>query len=275
MSPVDRSKGLVMIKRLWTTILLAVLLVVAGCGSDNDRVVTGAGSTLGTGQVEGSVLVFAAASLSDAFRDIGAAFERGNPDAAVQLNLAGSSTLREQILEGAPGDVFASANESNMAAVEEAGEVGGPVNIFARNRLQIAVPMGNPGQIRGLADFGREELLVGLCAEGVPCGAFAREALAKAGTRPAIDTNEPDVRALLTKIGADELDAGIVYVTDIVAAGDRVEGIEIPDDENIVAEYPIAALTATRNPDGAAAFVAFVLSSEGRAILADHGFGLP
>lgn len=220
------------------------------------------------------VLVFAAASLTDAFEEIATTFEAASPEFDVQLNLAGSSSLREQILEGAPADVFASANTSNMDQVIEAGEASTSATL-ATNLLQIAVPAGNPAGVTGLADFAREDLLIGLCAEGVPCGDFGRQALANANVTAEVDTNEPDVRALLVKIEAGELDAGIVYITDVLAAGDRVEGVDIPSDWNVVATYPIASLTNAPNPDGAAAFVAFTVSDEARAILARYGFSLP
>lgn len=224
--------------------------------------------------LEGDVLVSAAASLTDAFAAMEAAFEAAYPDVDVILNLGPSSGLREQILEGAPVDVFASANTSNMDQVVEAGEAAGEAEIFVRNLLQIAVPEGNPAGIAGLEDFGRDELLIGLCAEEVPCGGFGRQALASAGVIPSIDTNEPDVRALLTKIEAGELDAGIVYVTDVLSAR-GVEGIEIPEEDNVVAHYPIAVLLDAPNPDAAEAFVAFVLSDEGQAILVEFGFSSP
>ena len=140
------------------------------------------------------------------------------------------------------------------------------------NQLQIAVPPGNSAGVTGLADFANAALLIGLCAEEVPCGEFGREALANAGVTPSIDTNEPDVRSLLTKIEADELDAGIVYVTDVQSAGDAVEGIDIPAEDNVTATYPIAALTDAGNREVAAAFVAFVLSDEGQEILTSYGF---
>lgn len=250
----------------------AAVVVVAGligCG-DGDDVTTDAG-----GAPTGEVLVFAAASLTDAFGEMAAAFEDANPGAEVQLNLGGSSALREQVLAGAPADVFASADESTMAEVLDAGEVVGQPEVFARNRLQLAVPAGNPGGVSGLGDLEREDLLVGLCATGVPCGDFARQALAAAGVVPAVDTEEPDVRALLTKVAADELDAGIVYVSDVLAAADRVEGIEIPPAQNVEAAYPIARLAAAPNPAGADAFVAFVRSDEGRSILERYGFAAP
>ena len=225
--------------------------------------------------VEGELLVSAAASLTNAFADVESGFEEENPEVDVVLNLGSSSALREQILEGAPADVFAPANTSNMDQVAEAGELSGEAEIFATNSLQIAVPSGNPGGVTGLEDFAREELLIGLCAEPVPCGDFGRQALAHAGVIPSIDTNEPDVRALLTKIAAGELDAGITYVTDVLSASGDVEGVEIPAEMNVVAEYPIATLAGAPNPDAAAAWVEFVLSDEGQAILTGYGFASP
>ncbi len=224
--------------------------------------------------VEGEILVSAAASLTDAFGEIETEFEAVNPGVDVVLNLGSSSSLREQIIEGAPADVFASANTSNMDQVVEAGEAEGG-EIFVTNLLQIAVPAGNPAGIAGLEDFANEDLLIGLCAEDVPCGDFGRQALENAGVTPAIDTNEPDVRALLTKVEAGELDAGITYVTDVLSTDGAVEGIEIPDEFNVVAEYPIAALLNAPNPDAADAFVEFVLSDDGQAILASYGFQSP
>lgn len=219
----------------------------------------------------GEVLVSAAASLSVAFGELEAAFEESNPGVDVVLNLGASSALREQILEGAPVDVFASADTANMDAVVAVDLADTPV-VFARNALEIVVPAGNPGGVVGPESFADESLLVGLCAEDVPCGRLAREALAAAGVTAAVDTNEPDVRALLTKVAAGELDAGIVYVTDVAAAR-GVEGIEIPD--AVATDYPIVVLRAAAHPEGAASFVDFVLSAEGRAILAAHGFELP
>jgi molybdate transport system substrate-binding protein len=158
-----------------------------------------------------------------------------------------------------------------MDQVVDAGAASDP-QVFVRNELQIAVPPGNPAGITGLADYANADLLLGLCAEEVPCGQFGREALANAGVTPSIDTNAPDVRALLTQVESGDLDAGIVYTTDVLAAGDAVEGVEIPADENVVADYPIAALTDSGNPEVAAAFVEFVLSGEGREILTSYGF---
>jgi molybdate transport system substrate-binding protein len=220
------------------------------------------------------VLVFAAASLTDAFAAVATSFEANRPEFDVELNFAASSSLRQQILEGAPADVFASANTSNMDQVIEAGEASTSTTL-ATNVLQIAVPAGNPAGVTGLSDFARDDLLIGLCAEGVPCGDLSRQALGKAGVVAAVDTNEPDVRALLVKIEAGELDAGIVYATDVAATGDRVEGVDIPADFNVVAIYPIAVLANAPNAGGAHAFVTFAVSDQARAVLSRYGFSLP
>jgi molybdate transport system substrate-binding protein len=259
-----------------TPVAVAVaVLSLAGCGSAG-----GAGQEPGAGadgmtadpeRPAGSVLVLAAASLTDAFADMEAVFEATEPDIDVELSLAGSSSLRTQILEGAPADVFVSADQANMDQLVDAGEIDGAPVVFARNHLQIAVPHGNPGSVTGLADFADEDLLIGMCAEGVPCGDFGRQILAGAGIEPALDTSEPDVRALLTKIEAGELDAGLVYTTD-VAAGGRVDGIDIPAEDNVDVTYPIGRLVNGPNPEAGSAFVAFALSDEGQEILADHGF---
>lgn len=243
-------------------------VLLAGCSTAEESTSTLAG---------GELLVSAAASLTDAFGEIEAEFEDANPGIDVVLNLGSSSTLREQIVEGAPADVFASANTSNMDTLVEEGEVTDDPQIFVENLLQIAVPAGNPAGITGLEDFGREELALGLCAEDVPCGDYARQALDAAGVdySNSIDTNEADVRALLTKVEADELDAGITYVSDVVSTGGGVDGVDIPEDQNIVASYPIAVLANAPNPAAAEAFVAFVLSDEGQAILNEWGFATP
>jgi molybdate transport system substrate-binding protein len=240
--------------RLAAVLLLALLPSCGGGGGGGDR-----------------LLVFAAASLTDAFIEIGAAFEAAHPGSEVEVSFAASSALREQILEGAPADVYASANEEAMAAVVEAGMVSGEAHVFARNGIEIAVPAGNPAGVSGLDDFAREDLLLGLCARQVPCGIFGRRVLAAAGIEPAIDTDEPDVRALLTKIEAGELDAGLVYRTD-VASSDGVAGIPVPSAYAVEAVYPIAVLREATDPALARGFVDFVLSGAGAEILAAHGF---
>lgn len=220
------------------------------------------------------VLVSATSSLGGAFSEIEAAFEDANPGVDVVVNLAASSAIREQVLAGAPVDVVATASTGTMQPLVDAGMVGDP-SVIARNQMQIAVPSSNPGGVTGLRDFSREELLIGLCSVGVPCGDLAREVLAAAGVVPAQDTDEPNVGALVTKLTAGELDAGIVYVTDVLSAGTDLEGIDIPPDVNRMTTYPIAASTGAPNVSGADSFVAFVLSDEGREILLQFGFAAP
>ena len=243
-------------------LLASLAAAAAACG--------GSGGPPGRAEV----LVSAASSLTDAFREIEAAFEEAAPEVDVVLNLGGSPLLREQILAGAPAAVFASADPGIMRQAAEAGGLDGPFRVFARSRLAIAAPKGNPAGVESLDDLAREPLLVGLCAEGVPCGYLARRALAGAGVTPRVDTEEPNVRALLTKVAEAELDAAIVYATDITAGG-GVEGIPIPDEYNVSVEYPIAVLKGASDPDAAERFVSFVLSAAGRRILERHGFSPP
>ena len=240
-------------------LLLALIVVTTAC---SDR----------TG--DEVLFVSAAASLTDAFNGIALAYEAEHPGVDVRLNLAGSSTLREQALSGAPGDVLVTASPATMAPVVAAELTDGSPEVFARNRMTIAVPAGNLAGVTGLSDFADGDLLLGLCAESVPCGTLARHILERAGIAWAIDTNEPDVRSLLTKLEADELDAGIVYVTD-AAVGDGVEAIPIPAAVNFATDYPIAVLRSAANPERAQDFMAFVLSARGREILVRAGFDLP
>jgi molybdate transport system substrate-binding protein len=254
---------------------VASALVLAGCGGDDSTDQSAPTASGNAETVTGPITVFAAASLTDAFGKLGKDFQAAHPGVKVTFNFAGSSALREQILSGAPADVFASANEANMTQVVNASATSGPATPFVTNELQIAVPADNPGKVTGLADFANSKLLIGLCAPEVPCGEFGREALGKAGVEPSVDTNEPDVRSLLTKLEAGDLDAGIVYRTDVLAAGDKVKGIDIPADQNVVAVYPIAALTASKNSSTAKAFVQYVLSAQGQSTLRGFGFGPP
>jgi molybdate transport system substrate-binding protein len=242
-------------------IATVVVVVASGCSS------TAEGESR-------DVVVSAAASLTDVFGEIEVAFEQSHPEFDVLLNLGGSSALREQILEGAPADVFASANRETMADVAAAGGVDGETQIFATNHMVIAVPIGNPGAVVGLADLERDELFVGLCAEAAPCGAFARQVLTSADVLPSVDSNEPDVRSLLLKIGLGEIDVGIVYATDVLAAA-SVESIAVPRQHDVTAEYPIASLAGAPNPGGGEAFIHFVMSDRGSSILQDHGFFVP
>ncbi|MDX1690099.1 MAG: molybdate ABC transporter substrate-binding protein [Acidimicrobiia bacterium] len=236
------------------TLASGILLLVGACGTSSG----------------GEIVVSAASSLTDAFGAVETAYEDAHPGVDVVVNTAGSRALAEQILQGAPVDVFAPADTAVMDRVTD--HVADAV-VFATNRPALVVPRGNPGGVTGLADLARDDLLVGLCAEGIPCGDVARAALARAEVTVSPATEEPNVRALLTKVEAGELDAGIVYATD--AAAGAVETVPITGAPDLVVRYPIAAVTAAPNPGGAADFVAFVLSDDGRAILDEYGFGSP
>lgn len=232
----------------------AWLLVASSCGlgsSDDDQ-----------------VTVFAAASLGDAFEAMAERFEADNPGVDVRLSIAGSSTLREQILEGAPASIFASASPETMSQVADADLLSGEAIIFARNTLVLAVAKDSEGLgIDGLSDLARAELSIGLCAEQVPCGRYATEVLDLAGVNASVDTREPDVRALLSKLADGELDAGLVYASD-VAASDTVEAVAALDGADITYLLGVVAEHQSVEAD---AFAAFVLSLEGQAILFEHG----
>jgi len=234
----------------------------------------GPGSGAASGPVSGTVAVFAAASLGDVFAAIEDEFTAANPDVTVVVNYGGSSGLAEQIVQGAPADVFAAASPATMTTVADAGLAADPT-VFASNTLELVVPAGNPGAVGELADLERPELAVALCALEVPCGAASAKALAAAGLGASVDTYEQDVKAVLTKVELGEVDAGLVYRTDVLAAGDAVEGIRLAGAEAAVTDYPIAAITVSPNPRAAAAFVAFVVSARGQALLDEAGFGAP
>jgi molybdate transport system substrate-binding protein len=220
----------------------------------------------------GNVTVFAAASLTSAFQAVAGAFEKSHAGVKIQLSFAGSPTLVQQIQEGAPADVFAAADEANMHKLVESGAVAGAPAVFARNVLQIVVAPHNPKHIMGLADLAKPGLVIALCGPSVPCGHYATEAFTKAGAVVPAASQEPDVKAVMTKVVLGEADAGVVYATDIRAAGDKVEGVSIPESSNVVARYPIVALKSASNAAGGAEFVAFVLSPEGQRIIATFGF---
>ena len=251
----------------------ALLLVAAGCGGSADDAGTAPGSdAAGLG---GTLTVFAAASLTDVFTGLGERLEADHPGLDMRFTFAGSSALATQVTQGAPADVFASANESQMAVVTDAGLADGEPQVFAANVLQIAVPAGNPAGVTGLADFARGELALAVCAPQVPCGAAAEDLFTAAGVPASPDTLEEDVRAALTKVELGEVDAALVYTTDVTAAGEAVEGVDVPEAEQAVNEYPIAVLADAPNPAAATAFVELVRSEEGREALADAGFRVP
>ncbi|MFI6130094.1 molybdate ABC transporter substrate-binding protein [Micromonospora sp. NPDC051141] len=247
-------------------------LTLAGCGGGTGA--SPAGSTSGSG-VTGTVTVFAAASLTESFTRIGEDFEAAHPGVTVRFNFAGSSALANQINQGAPADVFASAAPKNMQAVTDAGNGDGSPATFARNQLVIAVPRGNPKRIAALADLTRPGLKVALCAEQVPCGAAAGRALSAARVPLRPVTLEQDVKGALSKVKLGEVDAALVYRTDTRAAADDVDGVEFPESAGAVNDYPIVALKNAPNRSGARAFVAYVRSDRGTAVLTSAGFQAP
>ena len=254
---------------------LTVLLSGAGCGSADDgpQRPRFAGNDRPAGL--GRITVLAASSLTEAFGELGDRLEEQHPGTTVRFSFAASSELATQITSGAPADVFASASPATMDQVVQAGDAGGDPAVFVRNRLEIAVPAGNPAGVDGLADFADEGLTIALCAPEVPCGAAAETAFAAAGVTPKPDTLEPDVKATLAKVSLGEVDAALVYRTDVNAAGDDVEGIDFPESADAVNDYPVVALAEAPNTKGAKAFVDLVHSEEGRSVLEAAGFELP
>ncbi len=214
----------------------------------------------------------AASSLADAFQAIEEAFEREYPTVDVELNLASSSALREQILAGSEPDVFASASATIVDELAVAGAITQQAIGFATNQIVLAVPIGNPAAVKGIDDLSAPSLLVGLCAEGVPCGDLAVAALASASVEPSVDTLEPNALALRTKIELGELDVGILYASDLVAS-EQLESVELPGNARQTASYTLAPISEPT--ERAQAFIDFVLSDQGLSILAEFGFGPP
>jgi molybdate transport system substrate-binding protein len=222
-----------------------------------------------------TVTVFAAASLKATFTKIASEFEAANPGTKVTLNFAGSSDLVTQISQGAPADVFASADAKNMAKLSDAGLMDGTSSNFATNVLEIAVPQANPASISSFADLAKPGVKVVVCAPQVPCGS-ATETVEKAtGTTIKPVSEESSVTDVLGKVTSGEADAGLVYVTDVRNAGDRVKGITFSESDQAVNTYPIATVGSSKNKELAKAFIAMVTGSEGKKVLSDAGFGTP
>ena len=237
---------------------------VVACGGGDDD--TPAGPATGT------ITVFAAASLTDSFTEIGVAFSAKNPKTTVTYNFAASSALVSQLNEGAPADVFASADEANMKKLTDSGGNGGAPVVFAHNELQVIVAKGNPKKVQSVEDLADPNLLVVIAAPQVPVGGYTAQVFAKAGITVTPVSLEENVKAVVAKVTAGEADAGIVYSTDVKAAGDKAEGVRIADELNVIATYPIATTKAAPNAAAAAAFVNFVAGPDGQAIIAKYGF---
>lgn len=262
---------------LATTVLAAtVALSLSACAGGSTPAAPESPAASASASLEGSITVFAAASLKATFTELAAEFEAANPGTTVELTFAGSSDLVTQITEGAPADVFASADEKNMAKLTDAGliDADAPVD-FATNVLEIAVPPGNPAGVKDFADLADPAVKTVICAAQVPCGA----ATATVETATGIDivpvSEESSVTDVLGKVTSGEADAGLVYVTDVISAGDAVQGIEFAESSQAVNTYPIAVVKDSVAPDVAAAFVAFVTGSVGQDVLSAAGFGQP
>ncbi|HZQ27376.1 MAG TPA: molybdate ABC transporter substrate-binding protein [Acidimicrobiales bacterium] len=265
------------IYRLLTVLLVPLVAaagVLTGCGTSSPRPAATATSTTTTGapsKLTGPLTVFAAASLTEAFDDEKAALTTSAPGLALTYSFAGTSALVQQIQQGAPADVFASADQKNMQALVTAGLVEAP-KTFARNKLEIAVAPGNPKHITGLADLAKSDLRVVLVAANVPAGTYSQQALTTAGVAVRPKSQELDVKSALAKVTAGEADATIVYVTDVKAAAGKADGVEIPDNQNVVATYPIAVVKASTHHDAAVAYVDEIVSGSGQEALRSRGF---
>lgn len=255
----------------------AILLLVASLGT-------------ATSQPTRTLIVFAASSLTDAFEEIGAAFETDNPGVDVLYNFGGTSTLVAQLVEGAEADVFASANQRQMTAAQEAGRIEGESLVFARNRLALIVPADNPAQIETLADLQNPGIVLVISAEGVPVRDYTETMLAAMSADPAygqayidgfranVRSEEPNVRQVAAKVALGEADAGIVYSSDVTPdIRESVLQLDIPDAYNVIAEYPIAVVEGTIDAELAQSFVSYVRSDAGQDVLQRWGFvrGMP
>ena len=259
--------------RLLLTAIATLSIIGVSCGSDSAK--TAATTTQSKPEVSGGITVFAASSLTAAYAEIANAFMTEFPNAKVTLNFGASSDLVTQINEGAPADVYASADQANMKKLTDAAGNAGDPQTFATNSLEIIVGKGNPKGITGVADLAKPGVIFVTCAPEVPIGKYSAQALATAGVTVTPASLEQNVKGIVTKVTLGEADAGIVYKTDVTAAGDKAAGVEISAGINVTATYPLVATKASTNPAGAQAFVEFVLGEQGQKIMASYGFTAP
>ncbi|MDV5143930.1 molybdate ABC transporter substrate-binding protein [Streptomyces sp. SBC-4] len=253
----------------------ALLAPLAACGSSDDTKKDTAGSTpsgSASAAPQANLTVLAAASLTNVFKTAGAAYEKANPGTKITFSFAGSQELVAQVSQGSPADVLVTADTKSMDKVK--ADTGTPA-IIAKNRLVIATGEGNPFKVDELKDLGDTKLKVVLAAPEVPAGKYSKQVLdaQKIAVKPV--SQEPNVRAVLSKVELGEADAGLVYKTDAASAADKVDAVEIPDAQNAIAKYPAATLKDSKNAEAAAAFVAWLSSPEGQKILQDAGFQKP
>jgi len=253
------------------TLVVAATLALSACGSSGS---SSTSSPSASDSATGSITVFAAASLKESFTTIGTQFEAAHPGSKVTFNFGASSTLATQITQKAPADVFAAASTKTMDTVVLAGAASGP-QTFAVNTMEIATPPKSTVTITSVADLAKPGVKVVVCQKAVPCGVAAAAVFTKNNVTVTPVSEEADVKAVLTKVELGEADAGIVYVTDVLAAGAKVKGITIPAGVNASTTYPIAPLTASTQTATAQAFVAYVLSPAGQSVLSAAGFAAP
>ncbi len=263
-------------RRIPVTIAAAGLAVaaVAGCGSSGGSGSPASSSPAASAKLSGSITVFAAASLQGAFSTIGQQFQAAHPGVKVTFSFGPSSGLAQQIISGAPADVFASASPKNMQEVVSAGDAARPAT-FASNVMEVAVPPANPGHVSSVADLAKKPVKVALCQPQVPCGAVAAQVFSNAKITVKPVTLQPDVKSVLSQVELGNVDAGMVYVTDVKAAGTKVKGVVIPANENASTAYPIATISKSSHLAVARAFEAYVLSPAGQSVLAAAGFQKP
>ena len=261
------------VKPLTVACAAAAVLVLTACGSSSGG--SSSGASAASGKPSGQLVVFAATSLTDAFAKIGAQFEKANPGVTVKFNYDGSSTLATQITQGAPADVFASAAPANMTTVTDAGDATGTPQIFTRNTAEIMVEKGNPLHIESVKDLADNKIKVAVCAPEVPCGAVAQEVFKNAGVTVKPVSEETNVGGVVTKVTLGEVDAGIVYVTDVKENEGKASGVTIPADQNSITDYPIGQVKGAPNTTAAKAFISYVLGPNGQKVLASFGFMPP
>src|SRR5215470_12697755 len=258
---------------LLTVVCAVAALVLAACSSSSSG--SSSGGSSASGKLSGTVVVFAATSLTEAFDKIGAQFEKANPGVTVKFNYNGSSSLATSINQGAPADVFASAAPKNMKTVTDAGGASGTPKDFATNSGEIMVEKGNPKHIKSVSDLANSAIKTVVCAPEVPCEQVATAIFKNAGVTVKPVSQETNVGGVVTKVTLGEADAGIVYVTDVKANEAKATGVTIPASQNDVTSYPIAELKSAPNAAGAAAFISYVLGPQGQAVLASFGFAPP
>lgn len=250
-------------------VALAAVLTLAGCGSSDSSSAGGGASEKGT------LNVLAAASLTETFTSLAKDFEADHPGVTVKLAFDSSATLAEQVNQGAPADVLATADERTMKTVVDDGGTARAPRLFATNHLQLVVPPKNPAGITEFSDIATPSVKYVVCVDSAPCGKVAATVLASTGVKAKPASEEVDVKAVLSKVQLDEADAGLVYATDAVAAGDAVKAIDVPTSNENLNSYPIAALKDAKKSALAKAWVDLVLSAKGHKVLADAGFGKP